>query len=226
MKNPTLSIQTMMTIISILLTSDGAAENYNCYTYGNYTNCQGQQGGMDSRVLQSLIDTGNPYKQQQLRQEQQLRQLQIEEMKLRLQRSNTLNQNQPYQPSGNQLPTTIAECDREYPPTQGNFRSQVRCYKSIDERNGPLSAEAESLYADWTNMALKTDNGEAVPKSDLDSLGVRYSAYITKKYGGAPTDDSSSSKEEKLDAAKAKCSSLGFKKGTVKHGDCVMRLLD
>lgn len=220
---PNLSIkQAPLALIAILTSENGLTQEFDCYSFGNHTRCE--QNSL-SNAYQEMINAGDPARWERNRQEQELRQLQIEEMKRRLQQPSTLYEN-THNRSNGASPMSISDCDREYPPIKGNFRSQVRCYKSIDEQNGPLSAEAESIYADWASTALKTDNGEIVPKSDLDSLGARYSAYLTKKYGGNSADNPAPSKEEKLDAATTKCSSLGFKKGTVKHGDCVMKLLD
>ena len=209
------------------------ADSFNCYTYGNTTNCQNGNSQTDlTPMYQGLINSMPGYddvmRGAAAAQEQRLRQLQIQEMEMRLeqQKSAARNQSLPYKPSGNPLPVTLADCEREYPSTKGNFRSQVRCYKSIDERNGILTAEAESLYADWMSMALRADNGKVVPKPELDAFNIRVSAYAAKKGGNSNAAIQDSSKAQKLETAKAKCSSLGFKKGTVKHGDCVIKLIE
>jgi len=212
------------------------ADSFSCSTYGNTTDCHDGNSHLDLNklynnrsTLSELIDVSGAITKGQMQgQEIRLRQLQIQEMEMRLeqQKSAARNQSLPYKPSGNPLPVTLADCEREYPSTKGNFRSQVRCYKSIDERNGILTAEAESLYADWMSMALRADNGQVVPKSDLDAFNIRVSAYAAKKGGNSNAAIQDSSKAQKLETAKAKCSSLGFKKGTVKHGDCVIKLIE
>ena len=231
--NITPPMRLALSAILILIPIMTMADSFSCSTYGNTTDCHDGNSHLD---LTKLYGDPSQYiggyddfaKGQMQGQEIRLRQLQIQEMEMRLeqQKSAARNQSLPYKPSGNPLPVTLADCEREYPSTKGNFRSQVRCYKSIDERNGILTAEAESLYADWMSMALRADNGQVVPKSDLDAFNIRVSAYAAKKGGNSNAAIQDSSKAQKLETAKAKCSSLGFKKGTVKHGDCVIKLIE
>ena len=64
--------------------------------------------------------------------------------------------------------------------------------------------------------------------------GVRYKCdkgaadVLRALKGGSKTSSSSSSSStnSKLNKVKSLCTELGFKSGTEKHGDCVMKLID
>ena len=90
------------------------------------------------------------------------------------------------------------------------------------------------------NVSIKAQDGETYrvtmdAMSDIDTSAY-FSARGDCKKGAAEvkrilkreskTSTSSSSTSSKLNKAKSLCTELGFRSGTEKHGDCVMKLLD
>ena len=91
------------------------------------------------------------------------------------------------------------------------------------------------------SIRTKVSNGQTNKKVIMDAMSdIDTSAYysvtgecdegsaevIRVLKSGSKTSSSSSSTNSKLNKVKSLCKELGFRSGTEKHGDCVMKLID
>ena len=118
----------------------------------------------------------------------------------------------------------------------------------VKEHNGAYSARmtGNSSFQEGLEFPPLEKNYNGVARGTLDNglyieLKLKNKAHLKisgdfgrvslagacKKYGGASSEVSSEGiSSSKLDKAAVTCSQLGFKAGTEKHGDCVLKLID
>jgi len=134
--------------------------------------------------------------------------------------------------------TSIYPKVKEYPRTVGNI---VITTTSLDWTLPNLRVPSGHIGNVKFHVSIRTRSSDGFKEVTMDAMSdIDTSAYYAAsgdcKKGSAEvirvlkskskTSSSSSSTNSKLNKLKSLCTELGFRSGTEKHGDCVMKLLD
>ena len=129
--------------------------------------------------------------------------------------------NSDFEPKGGSSKNMIFE-DKSWTDSKGNQTS----VKYSLMKNGKLIARVDFApgYEDPDVSRYKCDM-TSVELKEANAIGLFLDNNSTKSSETSTSPTSSSSNLSELDKTKATCTELGFKAGTEKHGECVLKIM-